>query len=174
MRFITMLAVSLTLLMLSGCNEEPTVNSIPVAVADVDHIHHPTSQHYTAGQPTKPQLETFSQLGVTTVVNFRSNDEMQGVDEARWASELGMNYYHLPVAGGDDLNRENVAEFHRIMSANDGETTLLHCASSNRVGAMTALRAAWFQGASKEEALAKGREYGMRSLEPVVEKLLSE
>jgi uncharacterized protein (TIGR01244 family) len=176
MRFLHLLSVTLVaLLLLSGCNEkEPTVNSIPVEVADVSNIHHPSAQHFTSGQPTQTQLQAFNELGVTKVINLRSHEEMASIDESTWAANLGMSYHHIPVAGGGDLTREKVAEFHRVMSANEGEKTLLHCASSNRVGALTALRAAWFQGASKEEALAKGREYGLRSLEPMVEKLLSE
>ncbi|RUO48536.1 fused DSP-PTPase phosphatase/NAD kinase-like protein [Pseudidiomarina donghaiensis] len=176
MRFLSALSASfVALVLLSGCNQgEPSVNSIPVEVADVSNIHHPNTEHFTAGQPTEAQLATFAELGVTTVVNLRGEQEMADINEAQWTNNLGMRYYHLPVAGGDDLTRENVAEFHRIMSANEGEKTLLHCASSNRVGAMMALRAAWFQGASKQEALVKGQEYGMRSLAPMVEKLLSE
>lgn len=176
MQFIQNLSVILVaLFLLNGCNNnEPAVNSIPIEVADVSNIHHPHSKHFTSGQPTESQLQAFSELGVTKVVNLRSHQEMANIDEATWAANLGMSYHHIPVAGGDDLTREKVAEFHRVMSANEGQKTLLHCASSNRVGAMTALRAAWFQGASKEEALAKGREYGLRSLEPMVEKLLNE
>lgn len=162
------------LFVLSGCNEQSSVNSIPIEVADVANIHHPNETHFTSGQPTEAQLAAFENLGVTTVVNLRSHREMEGVDEATWASELSMSYYHLPVAGGGDLTRENVAEFHRIMTANDGENVLIHCASSNRVGAMTALRAAWFQGASKADAIKLGRDYGLKSLEPQVEKLLNE
>lgn len=175
MRFLHLLSLTfVALLLLSGCNDKPTVNSIPVEVADVTNIHHPSAQHFTSGQPTEAQLQAFKELGVTKVINLRSHEEMASIEESTWAANLGMSYHHLPVTGGDDLTRENVAEFHRIMSANEGDKTLLHCASSNRVGAMMALRAAWFQGATKEEALAKGQEYGMRSLEPLVEKLLNE
>lgn len=176
MRNVTQIALLLFIaFLLTACGEEKaSLNRIPVAVADVANIHHPNAQHFTSGQPTEAQLATFKELGVNHVVNLRSHEEMADVDAERWVDALGMNYYHLPVAGGGDLTRDNVAEFHRVMSNLEGEKALIHCASSNRVGAMTALRAAWFHGASKEDALAKGREYGMKSLEAQVEKLLSE
>jgi hypothetical protein len=44
----------------------------------------------------------------------------------------------------------------------------VHCASSNRVGAMAALRAAWIDGRPTEEALQIGRAWGLKSLEPTV------
>src|SRR5690554_1460939 len=109
-------------MLLTACGEEnDSLNRIPVAVADVANIHHPNAQHFTAGQPTEAQLATFEKLGVENVVNLRSYEEMSGIDAANWVNTLGMNYYHLPVAGSGDLTRENVAEFHRVMSQLEGE-----------------------------------------------------
>jgi hypothetical protein len=50
---------------------------------------------------------------------------------------------------------------------------LVHCASSNRVGAMIALRAALVDGASADAALAEGRRWGLKSLEPQVRERLA-
>ena len=60
----------------------------------------------------------------------------------------------------------------RLLAQAEGERTLLHCASGNRVGALMALRAAWLHGASDEEALAIGRAHGLASLRGQVEMLL--
>jgi hypothetical protein len=46
--------------------------------------------------------------------------------------------------------------------------TLVHCGSSNRVGALLALRAAWLKGATLEAALAAGRSAGLTGLESAV------
>lgn len=179
MRLVTRSLLSIiTVLFLAGCGDTTTPNRIPIEVADVSNIHHPSARHFTSGQPTEAQLATFKELGVATVINLRSHAEMKAIPEAQWAQDLNLDYYQIPISGGDDLTRENVAEFHRLLNRPQGSESnakvLMHCASSNRVGAMMALQAAWFEGASKEQALKLGRDYGLNGLAPQVEKLLSE
>lgn len=145
---------------------------IPQSVADVSNIHHPNEQHFTAGQPSATQLDAFHQLGVRHLVDLRPPEEAPELNGAAQTSRAGLAYYHIPIAGGDDLTRDHVAVLDTILERIDGEKTVLHCASSNRVGAMMALHAAWHKGMSHEEALQLGRDYGMTSLEShVVERL---
>ncbi|PPU82009.1 hypothetical protein XpopCFBP1817_20380 [Xanthomonas populi] len=51
---------------------------------------------------------------------------------------------------------------------------LIHCASSNRVGALIALEKGRANGAPRDEAIAIGRAAGMTSLEPLVMRLLDQ
>ncbi|OZB04268.1 MAG: hypothetical protein B7X54_08220 [Idiomarina sp. 34-48-12] len=165
----------LSVLFLSACDEQQPVNKIPVAVADVPNIHHPNAQHFTSGKPSKEDLVKLKEQGVTAVINLLTDNDMNNDDqEAQWAQELGLDYYRVPVGGPSDLTRESVADFDRALSATQNQTTLIHCASSNRVGAMMALHSAWFENATKEQALQTGRDYGLKSLETPVQKLLSE
>lgn len=166
--------IVLAVFAVAACGAEPTVNRIPLDVADVPNIHHPTAQHFTSGQPAKNDLIKLKDQGVTAVINLLTDADMGNDDEANWAQELNLDYYRVPVAGGADLTRENVAELDRLIARTENQTTLIHCSSSNRVGAMMALRAAWHQGASTEEALTVGREYGLKGLHTQVEKLLNE
>ncbi|RUO26923.1 hypothetical protein CWE09_09595 [Aliidiomarina minuta] len=145
---------------------------IPEDLQQVEHIHHPTSEHFTAGQPTEQEMGYFAEHGVRHVVNLRPPQEAPEVNGAAWASQHAMAYYHIPIAGGEDLTQEHVAVFDKIMQRIGDEKALLHCGSSNRVGAMVALRGVWHQGMSEEEALQLGREYGMTSLEEHVLKQL--
>lgn len=147
-------------------------NEIPASVADVPNIHHPTPQHFTGGQPDAGQLKAFHNLGVRHLVDLRPPEEAPNLNGAAQTSRAGLAYYHIPIAGGEDLTRDHVAVLDTILKRIDGEKTLLHCASSNRVGAMMALHAAWHQGKSQQEAIQLGRDYGMTSLESrVVEQL---
>lgn len=162
-------------LFLSACDEQQPVNKIPVSVADVPNIHHPNEQHFTSGKPSKDDLVKLKEQGVTAVINLLTDDDMNNDDqEARWAQELGLDYYRVPVGGPSDLTRASVADFDRALAATANQTTLIHCASSNRVGAMMALHAAWYDNASNQEALQTGRDYGLKSLETPVQKLLNE
>src|SRR3546814_1034559 len=72
-----------------------------------------------------------------------------------------------------DLTRENVLAFDALLR--DAERpVLVHCASGNRVGAMAALRAAWVEGRSAEEAIAMGRDWGLKGLEEEVRRRAEE
>ena len=99
--------------------------------------------------------------------------ERQSPDEAAVVAALGMSYVNIPVAGAGDLTPANVALLAAALDGHgDSQRTLLHCASSNRVGAMLALKAKQVDGKSAAEALAIGRAAGLAGLEPVVVQLL--
>ena len=59
-----------------------------------------------------------------------------------------------------------------MLESYDGPV-LIHCASSNRVGALLALRES-LRGASDEEALEFGKQAGMTRLEPLVKERLAD
>ena len=58
--------------------------------------------------------------------------------------------------------------------APDALPAMVHCASGNRVGAMLALKAAWIDGASPEEALQLGVDAGLTRLHDRVATLLEQ
>lgn len=126
----------------------------------------------TGGQPERSELRAAAEAGVQTVINLRGEGEFTEWDEGALVGELGMDYVHIPVAGPEDLNAEAVSRFDRALSESSDEPTLVHCASSNRVGALFALRAAFLNDHSDEEAMQIGREHGLTSLEPVVREIL--
>ena len=83
-----------------------------------------------------------------------------------------MAYYNIPISGIADLTRSNVVLLDKTLQRIGNESALLHCSSSNRVGAIMALRAAWIEGATAEEAIALGKQWGLTQLQPNVEELL--
>lgn len=141
------------------------------AAKDITRI---SDDFYVAGQPTAQELVEFAGDGGRHVIDLRGPSESPGFDEAAVVREAGMTYHKLPITGAAGLTRENVRSLDSLLSRLEGEKTLLHCASANRVGALMALRAKWLYGASEAEALALGREHGLTSLQPQVERLLKE
>jgi uncharacterized protein (TIGR01244 family) len=127
----------------------------------------------TAGQPDALQFKAAAEAGVQHVINLRPIPE-QGEDQSAMIEDLGMRYHHLPVAGPQDLNAQTVAMLDGLLGEIGDKHTVFHCASGNRVGALLALRAAWHQGKSVEEALEIGRATGLTKLEPVVSELLQQ
>lgn len=125
--------------------------------------------HYAGGQPTPVQLAELAREGVRTVINLRAPDEPTEYDEAAEAARLGLRYVALPITGAADLDRERVREFGQALDeARRAGSVLIHCASSNRVGAMVALDEALNRGCPLDAALERGRDAGLKALEPAV------
>lgn len=125
--------------------------------------------HYAGGQPTPDDLARLAREGVRTVINLRAPHEPVEYDEAAEAARLGLRYVALPVAGPADLHREQVERFGRALDEARREGgVLVHCATSNRVGALVALDAVLNRGRPLAEALERGRAAGLASLEPAV------
>jgi uncharacterized protein (TIGR01244 family) len=125
-----------------------------------------------AGQPNEAEFKELANDGYAAVIDLRTAGEDRGLDEETTVEELGMDYIELPIAGRDDINFENAKKLHQILSNYD-EPVLVHCGSSNRVGALFALRAK-MNGANDEDALAFGKSAGMTSLESTVKTRLDE
>jgi len=125
--------------------------------------------HYAGGQPTPAHLAHLAREGVRTVINLRAPDEPMAYDEAAEAARLGLRYVALPIAGAADLDRERVREFGCALDdARRQGGVLIHCASSNRAGAMVALDEALNRGCRLDDALERGRAAGLQALEPAV------
>ena len=126
----------------------------------------------TAGQPSAAALSDLAKKGFVAVIDLRGVEEDRGFDEAGTVEGLGMSYIPLPVAGAEGVSYENANALDRILADLNGPV-LLHCSSSNRVGALLALRAK-LNGASDDEAMALGEEAGLTRLKPVVEEALAQ
>lgn len=143
------------------------------AVASGQALRQPRPNLLTGGQPDAQQLQDAARAGVTTVIDLRAPQEDRGYDEQAAAEKLGLRYVRLPINGAGDINEANARTLDRLLKQDAG-TTLLHCASGNRTGALLALARARVEGASSEDALQFGRDAGLGSLEPVVRKALDE
>lgn len=145
------------------------LSGAPIHAAELTRMR---ADFYVAGQPGAEDIAGFAASGGRHVINLRPPAETPDFNEAAVVTRAGMAYYNIPIAGAADLTREHVALLDRLLTQLDGEKTLLHCSSSNRVGALMALRARWLHGASYDEALALGKAHGLTGLQPQVERLL--
>ena len=125
-----------------------------------------------AGQPSEAGLKEMADNGYVAVIDLRTDGENRGIDEQNVVEGLGMKYISLPIADRDAINFENAAKLDQILGDFD-EPVLVHCGSSNRVGALFALRQK-MNGTDKEDALEFGRSAGMTSLEDTVKERIAE
>ncbi|MFT3756553.1 MAG: sulfur transferase domain-containing protein [Pseudoxanthomonas sp.] len=153
-------------LLLAACASRP-----PATTAAPLELHSPLPDLLAAGQPAPSDWVSLAAQGVTTVINLRPEEEMQGRDEAAEVAAAGMAYVQLPVAGAPDLTPAKAAELRAALAAAPGKV-LLHCASANRAGALLALAKAG-EGMAPTQALEIGRQAGMRSTEARVREVLA-
>lgn len=143
-----------------------------IDIPGIPNLLNPAPGFISGGQPGSEQLEAAADSGVGNVINLRPESEDAGFDEAAKLAELGMTYTVLGIAGPQDLSADNARKLDKLLEQSGDTTTLVHCGSGNRVGALMALRAAWVQGKSRDQALEVGRQWGLTKLEGVVSQLL--
>jgi uncharacterized protein (TIGR01244 family) len=114
----------------------------------------------TGGQPDPEALAQLGALGFRTVVNLRT--EKEGAAEERGVVERqGLGYVNVPVTP-ESFSLADVEAVEKVLGDPSSGPVLLHCASSNRVGAVWAAIQAR-KGKGFEDALADGRAAGLRS-----------
>jgi uncharacterized protein (TIGR01244 family) len=125
----------------------------------------------TAGQPAPEALAKLKDMGFRTVVNLRTDKEGTA-EEQKVVEAQGLRYVSVPVTA-ESLSLADAEAVEKVLHDPASAPVLLHCASSNRVGAVWALVQSR-QGKSIDEALAEGREAGLRSpqLEAAVRRLV--
>lgn len=142
------------------------------ALLDIPNATTPAPNLVTAGRPRPEHLQRARDAGFGTVVNLCPHAEPVDYDEPALVAALGLRYVNIPVANAADLTEDNARRLDAALREAADAPTLVHCASSNRVGALFALREKYLHGADVETALAAGRAAGLKAMEPVVRKLL--
>lgn len=144
----------------------PPLNQIPLMNA-----HKISNDIWVSGQPTSAQLALIHAAGVKTLVNLCPSGEC-GWDEQHEAERSGLAYSSIPISNGNDLSREAALQLHQTL-VNCTKPVLVHCGSSNRAGALFALKSFYAEGCDIETALQQGRAAGLKELEPMVRQILS-
>lgn len=141
------------------------VVAVPVAAEDTHGIANatfPDKGVMAAAQPTGEQLQVLAEEGYKTVIDLRAADEPRGYDEIEATKANGLTYVNLPVTL-ESLDQGTIDRFLETMEKAE-KPVLLHCASSNRVGAL------WYaylveKGMAPAEALEKGKAAGLKNPE---------
>lgn len=149
------------------------LDNAAIANAEILNLSNPEANVFASGQPTQEQLQLLASSGVKHIINLRPSSELDW-DEAAYVKSLGMEYHNIPVAGAEGVTSENAQQLNDLLGSLNGQPLLVHCASSNRVGALRALTAGETNGAALESAIATGKSWGLTSLEPMVRAKLSD
>lgn len=124
------------------------------------------------GAVSPEALDRAKAVGVTTIINLRMPQEPGVAEEKSRAEALDLGYISIPISGPDDLTKENASKLDEAIRSAGPDKALVHCGSSNRVGALLAIRAAEVQGLEAKDALALGKRAGLKDLEGATAKRL--
>lgn len=142
------------------------------ALAHLPNVSFPAPHRVASGRLHADNMAALKRAGIKQVIDLSVDSETPDFDEAAAMRDAGIGYHNLPIHGVSDLTQARVMQFDQLLKNAGTQPTLVHCASSNRVGAMIALRAALVDGQSTAAALTEGRRWGLKSLEPAVRKKL--
>jgi uncharacterized protein (TIGR01244 family) len=143
-------------------------------ILDLPNVRQPQKTRIVSGSLTAADIGRLRAAGIKHLINLRTEQESQGLDEAFIAAGLGIDYHAIPIQGAQGLTNENARKLDVALTEAGDDLTLIHCASGNRVGALVAVREAWIRGRTTEEAIAEGKRWGLASLEPSVRQLLEQ
>ncbi len=159
---ITLIAIAL-----SGCSrslhEASFTTATPVTEwGGVENLSHDSGVFF-GGQPTAEAFGTAQKMGVKVVVNLRSIPEIAAMDfdEAALVEQLGMKYVAIPITS-ETFGAADTDALKEVLQNTSGPV-LIHCASSNRVGALWAMYLHRHRGVALDQAIALGRKAGLRS-----------
>lgn len=130
-------------------------------IRELPNACRPGATLLTGGQPSEACLEAAAKAGYHTVVDLRMPGEFDDFDEADAVRALGMEYVLIPISGPQDLTPDAAEALDATLAKAGDRPVLVHCASGNRVGALFAVRAYLKEGASVEDALARGEAAGL-------------
>ena len=89
----------------------------------------------TAGQPSAAAWPQLADAGYRTVVDLRTPEEPRGYDEPASVRAAGLDYIGIPVSQ-PTLGDSEFDSFREIVRAPERRPIFVHCATSNRVGAL--------------------------------------
>ena len=170
-RFARLYAIAAFTLLASFATAQQ-VDTTAIASAEILNLSTPAENVLASGQPTQEQLQLLANSGVKHIINLRPVSEQEW-DEEAYVKSLGMEYHTIPVAGADGVTSDNAKKLDDLMTSLNGQPLLVHCASSNRVGALRALTAS-AHGEALESAITTGKTWGLTGLEPAVRTKLSQ
>jgi len=143
--------------------------ALPVAVTDIVGVQQRLFRDgrvFIGGQPSEAAFERFKALGVTVVVNLRTQREMDNrqtvpFDEAAALAKLGLEYVHIPLGGDDNPWTPAAVERFALALEQHRGPVLLHCAVAWRASYLWAAYLIRYGGLDLDAALARGRAIGI-------------
>ncbi len=148
-------------------NEISATEVVIIDPIDPPTIHREGRLMFSA-QPDAGTIKELAGEGMTTVVNFRRDVEMEKYvpfDEADVVADAGASYVHIPLGGGLDdepgYDPEDVDRLASVLENAKGDV-LLHCASGGRARTIWTAYLIKYEGLSEADAITRAQKVGQQ------------
>ncbi|NND81634.1 MAG: TIGR01244 family phosphatase [Gammaproteobacteria bacterium] len=119
---------------------------------------------YVSGQINPQDFPALQEAGIKVIINNRPDGEEPGQLDSAAAAELaqqhGMQYHYLPMANGQPLPDNLVADFKAVVDSGD-DKVLAHCRSGMRSSVLWALGQVAEGQVTVDEAIEAGQGAGI-------------
>lgn len=138
--------------------------SLESVIATIPNGTCPLPDVAAAGQPGAGAWQALAQSGVRTVVDLRAPHEPRGQDEPTAVRAAGLDYVAIPVTA-QTLRDDDFDAVRALVRDPARRPIVVHCASSNRVGALLLPYFALDEQDPLDKALERAIGAGLRSQE---------
>jgi protein tyrosine/serine phosphatase len=132
-----------------------------VSVTGVHNAGKITDHLFRGAQPDTSKLAELKKLGITTIVDLRSESfHTRDVERAR-AESLGLRFVSIPVGGFSLPTSTQLAQFFSLLRQTPPETVFIHCRfGEDRTGVFIAAYRIAFENWSADQALSEMNAFG--------------
>ncbi len=116
----------------------------------------------TAGQPEEAQFAAVATAGCKLVLDLRGPHEPRPCNEPTCVAAAGMEYLNIPITP-ETLQDDTFNQFRSVMRDTTKRPILIHCASSDRVGALLLPYFILDEGKDRDTALGLAIQAGLRT-----------
>lgn len=120
---------------------------------------------FRGAQPHAEGLVQLKNLGVTTIVDLRGDDQNKVEWERRQSQALGMHFVNIPVGGWQSPSNEQVAQFLLLFRDHPQERVFVHCRfGRDRTGVFVAAYRMAIEGWQPQQAINEMYFFGFNGL----------
>ncbi len=117
---------------------------------------------YRGAQPLKEGFRKLAELGITTVINLRNDDE-RALREELDAKAAGLRYFNIPFKRRGPPSDAQVDEVLSLIDAKENGVVFIHChKGQDRTGMIVALYRVSREGWTSQEAIREAESLGMK------------
>lgn len=120
---------------------------------------------FRGAQPRQDGIQQLKNLGVTTIVDLRSEDPARATWERQQAESVGIRFVSIPLSGWNPPSNEQVAQFLALFRNNPKEKVYVHCRyGEDRTGVFVAAYRMAMDGWQPQQAMNEMYYFGFNGM----------